>query len=167
MLHTQKEFVKISKQQKLAKYSDLYVQSDKLLLAGVWEFLKYVFWNIWTWSWKTSWAPRPGLAWKGAFKKTKIKIDFLTNISMLLMVQKGISSGMCHSIYQYAKANSKYVKDYKENKEVSYLHYWDVNNLYGLLMSEKLRVNNFEWIVDTSQFDEDFIKSYIEDGDKG
>ena len=54
-----------------------------------------------------------------------------------------------------------------ENKEVSYLHYWDVNNLYGLLMSEKLRVNNFEWIVDTSQLDEDFIKSYIEDGDKG
>ena len=86
---------------------------------------------------------------------------------MLLMVEKGIRGGMCHSIYQYAKANSKYMKDYKENKEVSYLHYWDVNNLYGLLMSEKLPVNNFEWIVDTSQFDEDFIKSYIEDGDKG
>ena len=46
-------------------------------------------------------------------------------------------------MYQYAKANSKYVKDYKKNKEVSYLHYWDVNNLYGLLMSEKLPVNNF------------------------
>ena len=51
---------------------------------------------------------------------------------MLLMVQKGISSGMCHSIYQYAKANSKYVKDYKENKEVSYLHYWDVTCLLAL-----------------------------------
>ena len=76
---------------------------------------------------KLLWAPRPGLAWKAAFKKSKIKIDILTNISM----------------YQYAKANSKYVKDYKENKEVSYLHYWDVNNLYGLLMSEKLPVNNF------------------------
>ena len=86
---------------------------------------------------------------------------------MLLMVEKGIRGGMCHSVYQHAKANSKYMKDYKENKEVSYLQYWDVNNLYGLLMSEKLRVNNFEWIVDTSQFDEDFITSYIEDGDKG
>ena len=34
---------------------------------------------------------------------------------MLLMVEKGIRGGMCHSIYQYAKANSKYMKDYKEN----------------------------------------------------
>ena len=64
---------------------------------------------------KLLWAPRPELAWKAAFKKTKIKIDFLTDISMLLMVEKGIRGGMCHSIYQYAKANSKYMKDYKEN----------------------------------------------------
>ena len=38
-------------------------------------------------------------------------------------------------------------------------HHWDVNNLNGLAMSQKLPVNNFEWIEDTSQFNEDFIKS--------
>ena len=51
------------------------------------------------------------------------------------MVEKGIRGGTCHSIYQYAKADNKYMKDYDENKELSYIKYWDVNNLYGWVMS--------------------------------
>ena len=43
--------------------------------------------------------------------------------------------GICHGIYRYVKANNKYLKDYNENKESSYLKYWDVNNLYGQAMS--------------------------------
>ena len=71
------------------------------------------------------------LAWEAAFKKTKVKLVPLTDIDMLLIVEKGIRGGICHSIYQYAKANNKYMKDYDKNKESSYLKYWDVNNLYG------------------------------------
>ena len=47
------------------------------------------------------------------------------------MVEKDIRGGISHSIYRYAKANNKYIKDYDENKESSYIQYWDVNNLYG------------------------------------
>ena len=68
---------------------------------------------------------------------------------MLLMVQKSIRGGICQCIY--AKGNNKYMKDYDTNKELSYIQYWDVNNLYGWAMSQKLPVNNFEWIKDTSQ----------------
>ena len=50
------------------------------------------------------------------------------------------------------------MKDVDKNKELSYLQYWDVNRLYRRGMSQKLPVNNYEWIKDTSQFDEDFIK---------
>ena len=53
---------------------------------------------------------------------------------MNLMVEKAIRGGICHSIYQYAKANSKYMKDCDKNKESSYIQYWDVNDLYGLAM---------------------------------
>ena len=49
------------------------------------------------------------------------------------------------------------MKDYDENKESSYLKYWDVNNLYSWAIFQKLPVNNFEWIEDTSQINEDFI----------
>ena len=39
----------------------------------------------------------PGLAWQAALKKT-LKLDLLTNIDMLLMVEKGIRGGICHSV---------------------------------------------------------------------
>ena len=54
---------------------------------------------------------------------------------MLLMVDKGIKGEKCHSLYWYAKANNKYIEDYYKNKELSYLQYWDVSNLYGYAMS--------------------------------
>ena len=82
----------------------------------------------------------PGLAWQAALKKTKTKLDLLNNIDMLLMVGKVIKGGICHSIYRYAKANNRYIKDYDKSKESSYP---DVNNLYGWAMSQKLLVNSF------------------------
>ena len=51
------------------------------------------------------------------FEKDKSKIRFLTNIDMLLMVEKDIREGICHSIYQYTKDNIKYMADYDKNKE--------------------------------------------------
>ena len=55
---------------------------------------------------------------------------------MLLMVEKCIRGGICRSIYRFAKANSKHMNDYNQNKDLSYLLYWDVNNLYGWAMSQ-------------------------------
>ena len=86
---------------------------------------------------------------------------------MLLMVEKGIRGGICHFVYPYAKANNKCMKDYDKNKESSYLQYWNVNNLYAWTMLQKLQVNFFEWIKDTSQFNKDFIKNYNEESDWG
>ena len=47
------------------------------------------------------------------------------------MVEKGIRGGICHSIYQHAKANNKYMKDYDKINESLYLQYQNVSNLYG------------------------------------
>ena len=51
-------------------------------------------------------------------KKTKIKLDLLTNIDMLLTVEKG---GICHGIYRYLNAINKYMKNYDRNKGSLYL----------------------------------------------
>ena len=71
-----------------------------------------------------------GLAMQAALKKTIVKLDLLTTMDMLFMVEKDIRGGICHSINQYAKNNNKYINDYDENKESSYLQYLDVTNLY-------------------------------------
>ena len=59
------------------------------------------------------------------------------------------------------------MKGCDKNKELSCLKYWDVNDLYGWAMSQKLLVNNFECIEDTFKFNEDFIKKYNEESDEG
>ena len=83
------------------------------------------------------------------------------------MVEKGIRGGICHAINRYAKANNKYMKNYDENEESSYIQDLDANNLYGWAMSQKLLVNGFKWIKKVSKIDQDFIKNYDENGDIG
>ena len=70
-----------------------------------------------------------GLGWQASLKKTKVRLDLLTDIDMLLLVEKGIRGEICYEIHWCAKANNKYMKDYGKTKESSYLKYWDVNNL--------------------------------------
>ena len=83
------------------------------------------------------------------------------------MVEKGTRGGICHAIHRYAKANNKYMKNYDKNEESSFLEYLEANNLYSWSMSEPLLVNGFDWIEDLSKIDEDFIKNYDKDSDKG
>ena len=85
---------------------------------------------------------------------------------MLLMVEKGNRGGIYHSICPYARANNKQMKDYDKNKESSYIQCWDAIKLYGWAMSQKFPANNFEWIKDASQLNEDSIKNYNEQSDK-
>ena len=51
------------------------------------------------------------------------------------MVGKGIRGGICHAVHRYAKANNKYMENYDENEESSYLQYLDASNLHGWTMS--------------------------------
>ena len=138
----------------------MYVQSNTLLLAVAFENFRNMCLKIYEFD-SAKFLSVPELAWQAALKNAKVKLDFLTGIDMLLMAEKGIRGGICHSIYRYSKANNKYMNNYDKNKELSNLQYWDANNLYGWTMSQKLRVNNFEWIEDTSQFNEDFIKNIM------
>ena len=85
---------------------------------------------------------------------------------MLLMIEEGIRGGICHSIHRYAKTNNKYMKNYNNNEESSYIQYLDANNLYGWAMSIKLPVNGFK-SIDNNEVNEDFIKNYDENKDKG
>ena len=109
----------------------------------------------------------PGLAWQAFSKKKEVKLELLTKAHMLLVVEKGIRGGICHAIHRYAKTNNKYMKNYDKNKKCSFIEYLDVNNLYRWAISQKLSVDGFKWRNNISKFNEDFIKNYDEDRDKG
>ena len=81
------------------------------------------------------------------------------------MVEKEIRGGICHSIHRHVKANKKYMKNYDENKESSYIQYSDANNLYGRAMSQKLPVNGFKWV--NNEVNQEFLRNYDENSDKG
>ena len=101
----------------LGEYHDLSVQSDILLLADVFENFQNMSIKVYELD-PAKFLSAPGLAWE---VKTKVKLDLLTDIDVLLMVEKGITGGICPSVYRYAKANNKYMKDYDKNKESSYI----------------------------------------------
>ena len=69
------------------------------------------------------------LAWQACLKKTEVKLELLTDYAMLLMIEKGISSGICQAKHSYAKANNQYMKNYDKNNESPYIAYLDAKNL--------------------------------------
>ena len=69
--------------------------------------------------------------WQACLKMTKVKLELLTDIEMLLMVEKGTRGRTCQAIHRYAKANNKYMKNYNKDVMSSCIEYLDANNLYG------------------------------------
>ena len=134
--HAQKVFKELNLKN-LGHYHDLYVQKDTLLLADVFDNFRNKCTEIYELD-PAHFLSAPGLAWQACLKKTRVKLELLTDIDMLLIVKKGIRGGICHSIHKYAKPNNKYIKNYDKDKESSYLKDLDANNLYGWAMSKKL-----------------------------
>ena len=144
----------------------MYVQIDTFLLAGGFENFRNMCIEAYELD-PAHFLSALGLAWHFCLKKTGVELKLITNVDMLLMIEKGIRSGICHAIHRYTKANNRYIIYYDENKELSCILYLDVNNLYGWAMYQKLPVNCFKWVKNVSKIDEDFIKNYDEDGDVG
>ena len=121
--HAQKMFEEL-KQKNLGDYHHLYVQSDTLLLADVLEKFRNKCIEIYELD-PPHFFSAPELALQACLKKTEIRLELLTDIGMLLMIEKGIRDRICHTIHRHVKANNKYVKNYDKNIELSYNMYLD------------------------------------------
>ena len=71
----------------LGEYHDLYVQSNTLLLIDIFENIRNICLEIYELD-PTKFLSAPRLVWQAALKKTKVKLELLTDIDMLLMVEK-------------------------------------------------------------------------------
>ena len=150
----------------LGEYHDLYVRSDTLLLADVFENFRQSCLENYELD-PAHFVSLPGLAWQACLKKTNVELELLTDCDMLLMVEEGIRGGIFHAVNRYARANDYYMKGYDKTKESSYIQYLDANNLYGAAMSKKLPIKGFKWLDNIERIVEELIKEYNEINDKG
>ena len=140
-LHAQKVFQEFCTS--IGDYHDLYVQCATLLLVDDFKKFRDTCIEIYGLD-PAHFLSAPGLAWQAYLKRSKVKLELLTDIDMLLMVEKGIRGGTFQAIHRHAKVNNKYMKNYDKDIPSSYLVYLDASKLYGWAMSQKLSVNGFK-----------------------
>ena len=149
----------------MAEYHDLYLKTDVLLLADVFENFRRTcseYYKLDPCHYFTS----SGLSWDSMLKMTDIQLELMTDIDMFQFIEKGMRGGISYIANRYGKANNKYMKEYDDNEAQKYIMYLDANNLYGWAMSQYLPTGRFRWLTE-KQIDKIDLSKYKEDSNKG
>ena len=151
--------------QTMGEYHNLYLKSDILLLADVFENFRKTclqYYKLDPCHYFTS----PGLSWDAMLKMTNIQLELMTDIDMFQFIEKGMRGGISYIANRYGKANNKYMREYNEKAPSKYIMYLDANNLYGWAMSQYLPTGGFKWMTD-KQINKIDLAKYNENSEKG
>jgi len=148
-------------------YHDLYLKTDVLLLADVFESFRDIAMTHYKLD-PTHYFSLPGFAWDAMLYKTKIKISLFdeNQRDMYEFIESGIRGGISMISNRYERANNSYLKDHDKSKPSSFITYLDANNLYGWAMSQKLPFTGFEW-VPVEDYSSESIQLLSDDATKG
>ena len=149
----------------MGEYHDLYLKSDILLLADVFENFRRTcleYYKLDPCHYFTS----PGLSWDAMLKMTNIKLELMTDIDMFQFIEKGMRGGVSYIAHRHALANNKYLKKFDERLPSKYIMYLDANNLYGWAMSQYLPTGGFRWMTE-KEIDKIDLAKYKDNCRKG
>ena len=157
----------------MGDYHDLYLKTDTLLLADVFEHFRDVCMASYDLD-PCHYYTAPGLAWDACLKMTGIQLELLTDPDMHLFVERGIRGGISTISNRYSRANNPYLPSHDPVKPSKYITFLDANNLYGWAMSAPLPTHGFTWLskddiqrLDILQIADDSPEGYILDVDLG
>ena len=149
----------------LGEYHDLYLRTDVLLLADVFENFRSTCLSHYRLD-PFHYFSLPGLSWDALLRMTKINLDLISDTDQQLFIEKGIRGGISTITHRHAEANNKYMKNYNPEVESSYIMYLDANNLYGWAMSQSLPTGDFKWL-DPAEYEDFILENYTDDTKKG
>ena len=135
----------VFKMNSMDDYHDIYLKTDVLLLADVFEkFTKtcLYYYGLDPCHYFSS----PELSWDTILKMNGIELDLISDIDMHLFIEKGLRGGISYIAKRHSKANNKYMECYDSSKESIYIIYLDVNNLYGWVMIQYLPYSGFKFV---------------------
>ncbi|KAJ8915327.1 hypothetical protein NQ315_008211 [Exocentrus adspersus] len=129
----------------LGDYAYVYLKSDVLLLADVFENFRKVCLEQYKLD-PAHYLTAPSLSWDAMLLYTRIDLELLTDIDMLHFFRKGIRGGVSQCSMRKAVANNKFLANYDPSKPDSYIMYLDATNLYGAAMKDYLPTGDFRWV---------------------
>ena len=150
----------------MGEYHNLYLMSDILLLADVFENFQKTFLLYYKLD-PCHYFTSPGLSWHAMLEMTDMQLELMTDIDMFQFIKKGMRRGISYVANRYGQANNKYMSDYDPSKPSKYIVYLDANNLYGWAMSQCLPTAGFKWLSEKKIQKINLARMYTNNSAKG
>ena len=151
--------------QSFRDYHDLYLRSDVLLLAEVFENFRDICLNYYKLD-PAHFYTSPGLSWQACLRMTKIELELLTDPDMYLFIEEGLMGGISMISNRYSKANNPYIVGYDNDQKTNYIMFLDANNLYGHAISKPLPEGGLVWLNEEEIIELD-LTNIADDGEEG
>lgn len=149
----------------LGEYTELYLKSDVILLADIFEKFRKACMENYKLD-PAFYITAPSLSFDAMLLKTKVQLELINDLEIYRMIQSGIRGGICLCSNRYAKANNKYLPNYDSSRAVNHLLYIDCNNLYGYAMCSYLPCSDFK-LMEKNDIDRLDVLKISHDSDFG